>query len=345
MFPRTALAAAAGALTAFAAVPGVRRLALRLGALDRPGARRIHDRPVPRLGGLAIYLGFLTGTALAGDLAAPGMKGLLAGSAVTVLIGVSDDIRPLRPAGKLLGQLLAAAAAMAGGVRITVLTVPGGTAVLSGFWSAAATALWLAGLSNAMNLMDGLDGLAAGLTAVGCAGMLAAGMLTPGGDGAAAVLAALGGACLGFLPWNRHPARIFMGDAGSLLLGFVPAAVSAAGLFKAGAAVAFAVPLLIWALPIADTAWAFLRRVRRGRSPFAADRRHIHHRLLAAGLTQPQATRVLCAVGAAAALAAAALLAETALRPGLTGLSGLTAAAAWRAFFRISRNRRSGEAG
>ncbi|MBR6115645.1 MAG: undecaprenyl/decaprenyl-phosphate alpha-N-acetylglucosaminyl 1-phosphate transferase [Oscillospiraceae bacterium] len=342
---RVLLAAAAAGLGAYAAVPAVRRQALRLGVLDMPGARRIHDRPVPRWGGLAIYLGFLLGTVLAGDPGAPGMTGILAGSAAVVCLGASDDMHALSPAGKLLGQAAAAAAAMAGGVRITALTVPGGAVTLPGWLSAVLTLLWLTGMSNAINLMDGLDGLAAGLTLIGCGTMLAAAALSPEGSGTAVVVAALAGACLGFLPWNRHPASIFMGDAGSLLLGFVSAAASAAGLFKSCAAAAFSLPLLVWALPIADTVCAFFRRLRRGTSPFRADREHIHHRLLAAGLSQPEAAAVLCGMSAVPGFLALAFLCPPECRPGLAGIAGLTAAGVWRRYRVASRRKNTGEDG
>ena len=169
--------------------------------------------------------------------------------------------------------------------------------------------LWIVGMTNALNLIDGLDGLAAGVCGIGCASMLAVSLFLPQATEISVLVAALGGACLGFLPFNINPAKIFMGDSGSLLLGYVLSTASVLGLFKMYTLVAFAVPVLTLALPLTDTVFAVVRRVSRGESPFHADRGHIHHRLLALGLTQKQAVAVLYAasgiLGAAAVLLAA----------------------------------------
>ena len=168
------------------------------------------------------------------------------------------------------------------------------------------TLLWIVGMTNALNLIDGLDGLAAGVCGIGCASMLAVSLFLPQATEISVLVAALGGACLGFLPFNINPAKIFMGDSGSLLLGYVLSTASVLGLFKMYTLVAFAVPVLTLALPLTDTVFAVVRRVSRGESPFHADRGHIHHRLLALGLTQKQAVAVLYA--ASGILGAAALL-------------------------------------
>ena len=176
------------------------------------------------------------------------------------------------------------------------------------------TLLWIVGMTNALNLIDGLDGLAAGVCGIGCASMLAVSLFLPQATEISVLVAALGGACLGFLPFNINPAKIFMGDSGSLLLGYVLSTASVLGLFKMYTLVAFAVPVLTLALPLTDTVFAVVRRVSRGESPFHADRGHIHHRLLALGLTQKQAVAVLYAASGILGAAAVLLAANAAMR-------------------------------
>ena len=311
----------------YAAVPAAERIAKKTGAVDRPGdPRRVHDHPVPRLGGLAIALGFLAGNMLFGPL--PRSVGaVLEGSLIVTLTGAGDDLWDLRPGPKLAAECAAALAAAAGGIRIRLISGPGGVLDL-GALSLPATVLWIVGMTNAVNLIDGLDGLAAGVSAVSCACMLGVSVFLP--EASAGLLpAALGGACLGFLPYNRYPARIFMGDAGALTLGYVLGCASAMGLMKMYTAAAFAVPLLLLALPLSDTAWAVIRRLRRGESPLRADRGHIHHRLLALGLSQPQAVAVLCAGSAVTGLGAVILTARGAARGWLLLLSALIALSTW----------------
>lgn len=337
-------AAAAGLCTALL-TPPAGRFARRVGALDRPGdPRRIHDRPIPRMGGLAVFAGFLAGTLLAYGPAAAMPRGVLRGSALITLLGATDDRFSLPPGVKLLGEILCALAAVADGVWIRVLSVPSGTAELSAPAGWALTLFWIVGMTNALNLLDGLDALASGVTAVGCAATLWAAALTPEGAAAAGLLTALGGACLGFLPYNRHPARIFLGDAGSLLLGYVTACAAVIGLCKTCAALAFALPLLIWALPLLDTALAMARRLCRGVSPFQADRRHLHHRLLDAGFSQTEAAEVLCLVSAALGLGAVCLASPGPEKPGVLGLTLAAAAFAWRrAWPPLCRRARTGK--
>ena len=317
-------------VTAFALPPAAGQLARCVGAIDRPGeARRIHDRPIPRMGGLAVFIGFC----LAVVAFLPEQRRLLPGAALITLLGAADDRFGLSPGAKLLGELLGAFSALAVGVEIRGLTFGTGTLLLPRGVGIALTLLWIVGMSNALNLLDGLDGLASGVTAVGCACTLWVSVHIPGGPRAAGAMAALGGACVGFLPHNRHPAAIFLGDAGSLLLGYVVACAAVTGLCKAYTAMAFALPLLIWALPLFDTAFAIVRRLSRGTSPFRADRRHLHHRLLDAGLSQTQATNVLCCVSAALGLGAVALASPDAQRVGVAGLLLACAAFAWRGFW------------
>ena len=329
---RVFLALAAAGAACFAAAPLSEKLAIRIGAMDRPGeSRRVHDRPVPRLGGLAIYLGFLAGALLFSPLPRP-VLGILWGSAVIVLTGAADDLWDLSPWLKLLGELIAALIALGHGVQIHILTHPvslAGEVISLGALSVPATLLWIVGMTNALNLIDGLDGLAAGTALISCVCLLAVSLFLPEATDVSVLLAALGGACAGFLPFNRHPARIFMGDTGALLLGYVLSCASALGLLKMYTAVTFAMPLLILALPLSDTVFAVVRRLRKGESPLKADRGHIHHRLLAMGFTQKQAVAVLCAVSAILGLAAVVLSAGGAARWWLLLLAGLIAGGTW----------------
>ena len=305
---RLLIAGLISALTAYALTPRVRRFAWAVGAVDYPGARRVNTRAVPRMGGLAIVAGFLLAAPL---VEAPNLKllGILIGALMIAILGAADDLLELRPWQKLLGQTLAAAVALRAGLRIGVISSVFGQAPFHPLDALAEplTLLWIVGCTNAVNLIDGLDGLAVGVSAIASTTMLAVALLL-GEWEAALLLAALSGACLGFAPWNRSPARIFMGDVGAQFLGYVLAVSSILGLFKLPAAVGFLAPLLAMGLPLCDTAFAFFRRIAHGRSPFAADRGHLHHRLLAAGYSQRQAVALLLAISALCGLLAILLV-------------------------------------
>lgn len=320
-------------LLAFSLTPPVRRLALRLGALDVPGdPRRVHDRPIPRLGGLTIFLSFVLTTLLFAPRD-PRITGILLGAVIIAAMGALDDLISLNAWLKLLEQLVAALVAVRCGVVFRVLSDPialsGGGTVEVGALAVPLTVLWIVACTNAVNLMDGLDGLAAGISLVSALSMLAASALAAE-PAVTLLLAALAGACLGFLPFNMYPAGIFMGDVGSQLLGYLLGTVSILGLFKLHAAVTFLAPLLAMALPLTDTVFAFCRRVLRGQSPFRADRGHLHHRLLALGLSQRQAVALM--VGASAALGLLAILLagnSPALRAGCLLFALAVFAGAW----------------
>ncbi|MBQ6465226.1 MAG: undecaprenyl/decaprenyl-phosphate alpha-N-acetylglucosaminyl 1-phosphate transferase [Oscillospiraceae bacterium] len=287
--------------------PAVKILAETLGAVDQPGGRRIHDHPIPRMGGLAICLAFLSAALLLARLSRA-VVGTLLGALIIALMGAADDLVQLSPRKKLAVQCAAALTAMACGVRIEFISTPAGAEpfLALGKLSGPLTLLWLVGCTNAVNLIDGLDGLAAGVSAISSLTLFEAALLA-GQPNAALLLAALTGACLGFLPYNFHPAVIFMGDLGSQFLGFVLACVSVIGAFKLQTALTFAVPVLSLALPLADTVCSFFRRLLHGQSPFHADRGHFHHRLLALGFSQKQAAAVLYAASALSGLAALCL--------------------------------------
>ncbi|MCD8016527.1 MAG: undecaprenyl/decaprenyl-phosphate alpha-N-acetylglucosaminyl 1-phosphate transferase [Oscillospiraceae bacterium] len=303
---RLALAIAVAMVIAFASTPIVKTFAQRVGAMDVPkDARRMHDHAIPRMGGLAIFLGFIISTLLFVPIDTP-MKGVLIGSVIIVAAGAVDDIVALNAWVKLFFQVVAACVAVSQGVVIQVVTSPNlfsEAYLFLGWLSVPLTILWIVAVTNSVNLIDGLDGLACGVSAISSVTMLVVAMLVSESS-IAVILAALAGACLGFIPYNLNPAKIFMGDTGSQLLGYLLATVSVMGLFKFYALFTFAVPLLALAFPLLDTTFAFVRRILHGQSPFHPDRGHLHHRLIDMGLNQKQAVAVLYAVSAVMGLVA-----------------------------------------
>ncbi len=276
--------------------PFVRRAALAAGAVDEPGARRVHTRRVPRLGGIAIAIGFFLPLLALFAIHTHAAKiffstgsitaGLVAGSLLVVGAGLVDDIKGLEAKAKLLIQTAAAVIAFAGGMRIEGIDLPWIGDLSLGWFALPATVLWIVGIVNAMNLIDGLDGLAAGVAFFACFTNFAIASLT-GNIYILLVTASLGGAVVGFLFYNFNPAKIFMGDSGSMFLGFVLASASllGAGTQKSPTLIAIVVPILALGLPILDMLMTVARRFLERRSIFAADRGHIHHRLLDMGLT------------------------------------------------------------
>ena len=291
--------------------PLVKKLAPVIGAMDIPkDERRMHSHPIPRIGGLAIYTAFLISSLIFSGL---DMKtvGILVGSLLIVVTGVFDDIKTLSPKVKFLCQFIAAAVTVAFGVRIQC---PAGlftaqTRTVIDVLLVPVTVLWIVGVTNAVNFIDGLDGLACGVSSIASAAMLVASLCVSGGNIAVPVLlVSLLGGCLGFLPFNFNPATIFMGDTGALMLGFVLSGASVVSFFKFDLFVTFLVPVLILGHPIIDTLCAIIRRLRRGVSPFAADRGHIHHKLIDCGLSVKQAVSVLYTVSAVLGVLSVTLL-------------------------------------
>jgi len=304
---RILITVAVAFIISFAATPIVKAFAQKVGAMDVPGeARRVHDHPIPRMGGLAIFLGFLLSVLLFADINRQ-MQGILLGCVIIVATGAIDDIISLNAWVKLALQTLAAVVAVLHGVEINVLANPvvwsSKDYLILGGWSIPITILWIVGITNSVNLIDGLDGLAVGVSTISSLTMLVIALVVSDGS-VAIVLAALAGACIGFMPYNLNPAKIFMGDTGALLLGYVLASMSILGLFKFYAVVSFAVPILAIAVPLFDTVIAFCRRILKGQSPMHADRGHFHHRLLDMGLSQKQAVAVLYSISAILGLAA-----------------------------------------
>ena len=276
-----------------AVTPAVKTFATKVGAVDVPDHKRhIHDHPIPRMGGLAIIVGFFLATLLFVPVTER-VYGVVIGAFIIAGMGFVDDIVSLRPMVKFLIQIFAALVCVRFGLIIDAISWPVNESYLDlGRLAVPLTVLWIVLCTNAFNLIDGLDGLAAGVTAICSFFLLAASILFFTAEPAAAViLTALIGACLGFIPFNFNPAKIFMGDVGSQFLGFILATVSILGLFKLQT-------VLTFALPLADTGFAVIRRLAHGQSPFHADKGHFHHRLLALGLSQKQTVLVLYGVAA-----------------------------------------------
>lgn len=294
----------------FLATPVVKTFAYKVGAIDVPkDGRRMHKVPIPRLGGLAIFIGFMVSILLFVQITSE-MKSILLGAVIIVVLGVVDDIMALPAMLKFVIQIIAAMIPATHGVVIQVLSNPN---VFSGdaYWtlgwlSIPVTVLWIVAITNAVNLIDGLDGLANGVSAISAATVLVIAILGSETQ-VAIVMAALVGACVGFLPYNLNPAKMFMGDTGATFLGYILATMSIQGLFKFYAIISFAVPFLILGLPIFDTAFAFIRRIAHGQSPMRADRGHIHHRLIDMGLSQKQAVATLYVISTILGLSAVVL--------------------------------------
>ena len=297
-------------IVSFLATPLVRRLAFKIGAVDVPrDSRRMHDHPIPRLGGLAIFLGFLVSVLAYAEIDIE-MQGILIGAVIIVVLGIADDIHSLPAKFKFVVQIIAALCAALHGVAIEVINNPNIFSdneywVLGG-WGIPISVIWIVAITNAVNFIDGLDGLADGISTIGALTMLILALIL-GEHEISLVCGALVVACVGFLPYNLNPARIFMGDTGSTFLGFILACVSIQGLFKYYAVISFLVPFIILGLPIFDTASAIIRRLLKGQSPMVADRSHIHHKLIDMGLNQKQAVSTLYSVSGVLGLSAVLL--------------------------------------
>ena len=285
----------------------VRALAFKIGAVAQPGGRRIHATPTAQAGGLAIYAGFWVGFLALTWPMKPQVPAMLVGSLILLAMCLADDIKNLSPVLRLFGQFVVALIAVSGGVQVYGLTSPlsafGTYHYISLGWaSVPLTIIWIMAITNAMNWLDGLDGLVAGVAALAALTI----MVGAGNTGipfVAVAAGALAGGCLGFLPFNFNPARVFMGDTGAMFLGYMLACIAVIGPFKSATAIALFVPLLVLGVPIFDTVTGIIRRLLAGKSPLAADRGHIHHRLIDRGLSVRQAvliiyllTGVLCVV-------------------------------------------------
>lgn len=321
--PLVGIALVATAVLSFLLTPLAIRFAPRLGAIDVPdSARRIHQRPIPRTGGLAVATSFIA-VGVAGfvisqvfDIALPGrpvrsveIAALMIGVAIGALIGYIDDRYQLRARWQFAAQFVLAGIALLGGIRIDRLPNPLGDRAIfldgseiGTIAAVAATTLWIVGMLNSANFVDGLDGLLAGVSLIAVTTLGVISMVVPPIQPVVAMLCALlAGSLLGFLPYNFHPARVFIGTAGVFAVGYALAVLSVLGTAKV------AVALLVLGVPVIDTFWIIIRRLTERRSPFSADRGHFHHRLLDLGLTQRQVVLLIYAICAVLAVLSLAL--------------------------------------
>jgi UDP-GlcNAc:undecaprenyl-phosphate GlcNAc-1-phosphate transferase len=296
---------------AFTVTPWVRKKAFTWGAVDYPDQRKVHSGVMPRMGGLAVYLAFLPAV-LIGQPLNNSMAGLLLGITLITLLGIVDDIRGLSPWVKLAGQITAALAVIPFGIKVQNLTNPFNGDILSlGALSIPVTVFWLVAVTNAINLVDGLDGLAAGISGIAALTMAAVAWTQLGlpGQTTEAILLPLllAASILGFLKHNYHPATIFLGDSGSMMLGFCLGGISVMGLTKSVTAVSVILPLVILGIPLLDTTFAIVRRYHKHRPIFQPDREHLHHQLMAMGLTHPQTVLVIYGVSVVMGISAVLL--------------------------------------
>jgi UDP-GlcNAc:undecaprenyl-phosphate GlcNAc-1-phosphate transferase len=280
--------------TALFTTPYVRRLALNVGMLDATGERRMHEQPKPRIGGIAVYLGFafalfsalgylLNSNHYIKDLTnLHDFIGLIFGGTLILMVGIWDDVMGMSPRAKLVAQCVVAGISLLYGFQIQYINDPlhhGHTIYFPGWFSVVLTIVWYVGMMNAINFIDGLDGLLSGVTVISSISMIAI-ALSRGHAEIALVLAALAGGALGFLRYNWNPANIILGDSGALFIGYVFATVSIIGASKTAFAISLLVPLVILALPVLDTVAAIVRRTRAGKKFYEADRGHFHHQLI-----------------------------------------------------------------
>ncbi len=307
-------------LVAFVLALGLTPLAIRIapkiGAIDIPkDNRRMHTKAMPRFGGIAIYIGTITAMMVFLPLNAK-LLGVIAGGTLIFIVGVIDDIRGMPAKVKLISQIVCAIILFQFSVRISFIGNPFGDGFFFFPWwlSLIVTIIWIVGITNTVNLIDGLDGLAAGIAFIASISISYTAYLTDRPEIALATLA-IAGASLGFLPYNFNPAKIFMGDSGSLFLGFMLAGISVMGPMKGATVIATVVPMFVLALPIFDTAFAIIRRLVNGRPIMEADKGHLHHRIMAVGLGQKRTVLTLYGIsgimGVAAILLSRGLLIES----------------------------------
>lgn len=314
-----ACALALSFLITFISSPLAKNFAYKIGAIDVPkDKRRMHKKPIPRLGGIAIFIGFYISTLVfCTRYMTPEIRGMLLGSILIVALGIFDDVLALKPSRKFGFQLVAAAIPVYFGVRITsipnIFGGPNAYIQLNIVFQYIVTIVWLLAILNSVNLIDGLDGLAVGVSGIMsvCVMIILIILVSPS---VAIIAAALAGACLGFIPYNFNPAKMFMGDTGSMFIGYILAVMSVMGLFKAYAIIAFAIPFLIFGLPIFDMVFVAIRRMLNGKSPMSADKTHLHHRLIDLGFSQKQAVTIMYGIAAILGLTAVLIAGEGFMR-------------------------------
>lgn len=282
--------------------PYIKKLAFKIGAIDKPDNRKVHKKIMPRLGGLAIYIAFMAGAVASLEMTWD-IIGILLGGTVIVAIGILDDKYQLPAKVKLLGQIAAACVLVLFDIRIEWINNPFGGYYYLDLLSIPLTIFWVISFTNVVNLIDGLDGLAAGVSAIASVTVILV-SVQMGYYHVAVMTAALAGGIVGFIRYNFNPATIFMGDTGSMFIGYMLAAISVYGAVKTAATVALIVPAIALGLPIMDTAFAIMRRYSNGKPIFQPDKGHLHHRLLAMGMNQKQAVLLMYAITAALGIAA-----------------------------------------
>lgn len=282
--------------------PIIKKLAIKIGAVDQPNHRKVHQKIMPRLGGLAIYITFIIGFLIL-QPDSPYAMAIILGSFVIIVTGVLDDLMELSAKVKLGGQLLAAGIVVfLGGVQVSFINLPFGGQIEFGVMSIPITILWIVGITNAINLIDGLDGLAAGVSSIAL--ITISGMAMIMGDGFVVVMSSLVlFSTLGFLIYNFHPAKIFMGDTGALFLGYIIAVLSLLG-FKNITFISLIVPIIILGVPISDTFFAIIRRIVHKKPLSAPDKSHLHHCLLRSGFSHRQTVLIIYAIAAFFGIAA-----------------------------------------
>ncbi len=277
--------------------PFAKWLSAKVGAIDYPKDRGVHKKPMPRMGGVAIVLGFLVTVLMVyffdRSMSPKQFVGFIVGAGIIAVLGMIDDMKDLPAKLKFCVQIVAALIVIFSGTQIQIVLWPV-TATLQKL-SIPITLVWIVGVTNAVNLIDGLDGLAAGVTGIAALSLMVLCIMT-GSTTAVVLTAALAGACLGFLPCNFNPAEIFMGDTGSTFLGFVLAVTSILGVFKGYALLALVVSIFCIGLPIFDTIFAMLRRMAKHQPIMQADRGHLHHKLIDHGFSQKKAVLIMYAI-------------------------------------------------
>lgn len=297
----TAIALVSCFILSLLLTPVVKKIAFKIGATDQPNQRKVHTGAMARLGGISIYAAFLAGLVILQPENAY-LPYILVASTIIIVTGVLDDITELSAKWKLLGQILAAVIVIIGGVHIDFINLPFGGQLELGLLSIPITLLWIIGITNAINLIDGLDGLAAGVSSIVLATISVLAIIQGDIFIVAMGIALLGGT-LGFLVHNFNPAKIFMGDTGALFLGFMIAVISLLG-FKNVTVFSLIVPIIILAVPISDTFFAIIRRIVHRQPLSLADKSHLHHCLLNLGYTHKQTVLMIYAISAICGLAA-----------------------------------------
>lgn len=313
-------------ITAFVITPYTIRLAKKVGAVDMPEDRRVNKKPMPRLGGLAVIAGFMVSAIylvismalekkidFAEDNLTLKIIGFLVGGIILGITCFIDDVKGIKPLAKLAGQTLAAILVASSGILIDNFTIPfkENSVMLNEIFSYILTIGWIVGITNAINLIDGLDGLSSGITLISCLSLLIIFALNESPLIAVVLITALAGSIVGFLPYNFNPAKTFIGDVGSNFMGFALAVISILGVAKTYTAIVIVAPIMVLALPIFDTLWAIVRRIVKTKSikgVFKADKGHLHHRLMARGYTQRQAVLILYGITATFGMMAIILL-------------------------------------